>query len=116
MTLFAGYFPTKILIYVLDNFFKEGWSAIYRVSIALLKLWEEEFLTLNDIAYVARKVHELREDFTIEKETLFKVAYSPAINKLFGENNSKLVSLEQEYFKQQIVEKMTQPAGTWTAA
>ena len=53
----------------------------------MLKLWEDEFLTLNDIAYVARKVHELREDFTIKKETLFKVAYSPEIDRLFGKDN-----------------------------
>ena len=99
MTLFAGYFPNKILIFVFDNFFKEGWPAIYRLSIALLKLWEEEFLTLNDIAYVARKLHELREDFTIEKETLFKLAYSPENDRLFGKNNCHLVKLEQEYFK-----------------
>ena len=100
MTLFAGYFPYKLFIIVLDNFFKEGWPAIYRISLALLKMWEKEFLELNDMIFVAKKMNDLRENFTIDKVALLKLAYSPSIDKLFGKDNEHLVHLEQEYFKQ----------------
>ena len=91
MTLFAGYFPYKMFIPVIDNFFREGWPAIYRMSLALLKLWEKEFLQLNDIAFVAKKLYELREDFNIKAETLFTLAYSPSIDKAFGTDGNLLV-------------------------
>ena len=99
MTLFAGYFPYRMFIPVIDNFFREGWPAIYRVSIALLKLWEKEFLQLNDIAFVAKKVYELREDFNVNKDALFSLAYDPVITKLFGNDNEHLTRYEEEYFK-----------------
>ena len=116
MTLFAGYFPYKMFIPVIDNFFREGWPAIYRMSLALLKLWENEFLQLNDIAFVAKKLYELREDFNIKPETLFTLAYSPSIDKAFGTDGNLLVLFEQEFFKSQIETKLKQSAGTWTAA
>ena len=60
----------------MDNFFHEGWPSIYRFSLALLTLWEEEFLALNDISFVALKVHSLREDFVFDKIKIFEIAQS----------------------------------------
>ena len=74
MTLFTGYFPSHIMLPVLDNFFYEGWPSIYRFALALLSLWEEEFLALNDIAFVSKKVHTLREEFSFNKRQLFEIA------------------------------------------
>ena len=88
MTVFCGYFPSKILLPFLDNFFHEGWTAVYRFSLAMLTLWEEEFLRLNDIAFISRLVHSLREDFDFDKAKIFGMAYSPEITDLFGPNYS----------------------------
>ena len=71
MTLFCGYFPAKVLLPFLDNFFREGWTAVYRFSLALLILWEDEFLKLNDIAFISRLLHKLREDFNLDKNQIF---------------------------------------------
>ena len=57
MTCFCGYLPGKILLPFLDNFFREGWTAVYRFALTLLSLWEEKFLALNDIAFISRNVH-----------------------------------------------------------
>jgi len=38
MTLFNGYLPYSATLAVLDNFFLEGWPAIYRVTLAILKM------------------------------------------------------------------------------
>lgn len=79
MTIFCGYFPSKILLPFLDNFFYEGWTAVYRFSLTMLGLWEEEFLKLNDIAFISRLVHSLREEFDFDKSKIFSMAYSKEI-------------------------------------
>ena len=99
MTIFCGYFPSKILLPFLDNFFREGWTAVYRFALTMLGLWEEDFIALNDIAYVSRHVHSLREDFVFDKAEIFRLAYSPRINVLFGQNYCNVIRLEQEYFE-----------------
>jgi len=40
MTLFSNFLPLRVMPYVLDNFFNEGWTSIYRIGIAVLKLLE----------------------------------------------------------------------------
>jgi len=52
ITLFSGYFPTEMAASVLDNFVLEGWPAIYRISVALLRLFEQDLL-------LATEFHEL---------------------------------------------------------
>lgn len=94
MTVFCGYLPGKILIPFLDNFFREGWTAVYRFSLTLLTLWEEDFLKLDDIAFVSRLVHSLREDFPFDKATIFGMAYSTRISELFGKKYEHVIALE----------------------
>ena len=62
MTLFAGYFPYKMFIPVMDNFFREGWTAIYRISLALLKMWESELAeVLKDVKVPILPIHIARK-------------------------------------------------------
>ena len=107
MTIFCGYFPSKILLPFLDNFFHEGWTAMYRFALAMLSIWEEDFLELNDIAFIARRINSLREDFTFDKATIFGLAYSKEITDLFGVNYSQVIAYEQEYFSNQVQIKLT---------
>ena len=69
-------------------------------------MWEDEFLELNDISFVSRKVHSLREEFNLDRNRLFEIAQSEAMDTLFdgpkGEKHQHLAHLEQEYFKKQI--------------
>ena len=62
MTLFTGYLPYDLLMPILDNFFLEGWSAIYRVSIALLELLAPKFLEHNDMGMIAQTINNLRQE------------------------------------------------------
>lgn len=114
MTLFCGYFPNKILLPFLDNFFSEGWTAVYRFSLAMLTIWEDEFLKLNDIAFISRLVHSLREDFVFNKQQIFGLAYSQEITSLFGKGYSNILDLELDYFTNQVSVKLGQPKSTWT--
>ena len=116
MTIFCGYFPSKILLPFLDNFFHEGWTAVYRFALTMLTLWEEEFLKLNDIAFISRLVHSLREDYDFDKKVIFDMAYSKEITDLFGPKYSHVISLELEYFSNQVQVKLREPKSTWTQA
>jgi hypothetical protein len=44
MTLFTGFFSYNIVMPILDNFFLEGWTAIYRISLALMQVLQQNFL------------------------------------------------------------------------
>jgi hypothetical protein len=53
MTLFCGYLSHKVVLVILDNFFLEGWPAIYRVSLAIIKKYQHEFLSLQEFTLIA---------------------------------------------------------------
>lgn len=44
MCFFCGYLNQEQSAAVIDNFVLEGWPAIYRISIALLRLYEDDLL------------------------------------------------------------------------
>ena len=71
-------------------------------------------MKLNDIAFISRLVHTLREDFDFNKEKIFTMAYSEEITEIFGENYSHVIALEQEYFTNQVEIKLKQTKSTWT--
>lgn len=45
MTLYSNFLPLRMMPAVMDNFLLEGWTAIYRLAIALL--WEMESIMLT---------------------------------------------------------------------
>jgi len=51
MTLFCGFFTDnlKFCTFILDTFMEDGWAAIYRISISILKHFEAAILTANDV-------------------------------------------------------------------
>ena len=80
---------------------------MYRFALAMLIMWEEEFLKLNDIAFISRHVHKLREECVFDKAQIFALAYSREINCLFGKNYCVVIALEQEFFYNQVKVKLT---------
>jgi hypothetical protein len=56
MTLFCGFFNCKDLQnQILDNFFLDGWPAIYRISLTILRKLEPELITLDDVGQIAKR-------------------------------------------------------------
>ena len=57
LTLFCGYFQynnSELTLSILDNFLLDGWRAIYRVSLAIIRSLEQELLQTRDIASLLR--------------------------------------------------------------
>jgi len=69
MTLFCGYFQSAVsgLIYgILDNFLLDGWSALYRISLAILRMLEPQLLLLNDIGKISKRFHAFKMEDNCE--------------------------------------------------
>jgi hypothetical protein len=56
ITLFSVILPPEMAASVLDNFMLEGWSAMYRISVALLRLHETELLKTSSIYELTDKL------------------------------------------------------------
>lgn len=119
MPLFHGFLSHQACLAVMDNFFQEGWPAIYKVALAILRMHEADFLKLDELTLVAQKVSRLREDvLTVKTFTLMKQAFESEqfLGPKKGNGFPKLVELEHEYFKSQVEFKLGQPKGIWTNA
>jgi hypothetical protein len=49
MTFFCGFVQDEMCALVLDNFILDGWPAIYRIAVAIFRLYEDEFMQTNDM-------------------------------------------------------------------
>ena len=47
MTLYSNFLPLRLMPFVLDNFFLEGWIAIYRIAISVLKELESDMMDMD---------------------------------------------------------------------
>jgi len=64
MTLFCGFFLWKangLALAILDNFFLDGWPALYRISLTILKILEPELILINDIGKIAARIQILKK-------------------------------------------------------
>ena len=105
MTLFCGYLSHKVVLAILDNFFLEGWPAIYRVSLAIVKRCQAELLALQEFTLLAQKVHKLREEMFASLTAGGLMEDAQALDKelVFGVREAdgsyaKLEALEHEFF------------------
>mmetsp|Transcript_9912 Transcript_9912/g.1468 ORF Transcript_9912/g.1468 Transcript_9912/m.1468 type:complete len:84 (+) Transcript_9912:577-828(+) len=47
LTFYTNYFPMQTLLYVWDSIIIQGWKAIYKISIALLRELEPILITME---------------------------------------------------------------------
>ena len=47
MTLYSNFLPLRLMPFVLDNFFLEGWIAVYRIAISVLKELESDMMDMD---------------------------------------------------------------------
>lgn len=53
MTLFCGYFKYNHIMPILDNFFLDDWKTIFSISLSMMKMFKDDLMKNNDIAYAA---------------------------------------------------------------
>jgi hypothetical protein len=62
MTFFSGFYSKDSLLSfgILDNVMVDGWSAVQRVAIALLRLHEDSLMKAKDIGQISSFINYLR--------------------------------------------------------
>ena len=112
MTLFCGFFfvSTNGLAYaILDNFFLDGWPALYRVSLTILRILEPELILMDDIGRIAARMQILRQG-----NGLSDLLVLASREGYLGD----LDRYELDYFTSQVVYKITryEDKGEWSKA
>ena len=82
ISLFSKTLDFKIVVRIFDCFFLEGFKVIYRISLALLKLRENDFIKAekgNSMTLLV-SCHE-----NVDEEELFKIAFGFSISRNFIE-------------------------------
>ena len=82
ISLFSKTLDFKIVVRIFDCFFLEGFKVIYRISLALLKLKENDFIKAekgNSMTLLV-SCHE-----NVDEEELFKIAFGFSISRNFIE-------------------------------
>ena len=90
ISLFSNTLEFKIVLRIFDCLFLEGFKVIYRITLALLKLKENEFLKAEKGETMPLLVSCTNN---VDEEELFKVAFSFSISRNF------IDKLELEYMK-----------------
>ena len=90
ISLFANTLEFKIVLRIFDCLFLEGFKVIYRITLALLKLKESEFLKAEKGEALPLLVSCTKN---LDEEELFKVAFSFSISR------NLIDKIELEYMK-----------------
>ena len=83
MTLFACFLPYHLLPPIFDLFITEGWKAIFRVGISLLKLLEPHLLKKDMMETSEFFRVQVRHETLFDPKALFDCAYNIRVNNIF---------------------------------
>jgi Rab-GTPase-TBC domain len=106
MTFFCGFFSrnSSLSFAVLDNVMVDGWSAVYRISIALLRYLESNLLKAKDIGQVSEQINNFR---TVQINDLLLLASYEVISP-------DLDQYRLDYFTKLVGEKLVQDRKEWS--
>jgi hypothetical protein len=82
MTLFACFLPYEMLPPIFDMFLVEGWKAIFRIGIAVLKQLEPTLLKMEMTEMCVYFRETVRKKMCMEKFALFSCAQRVRVNKI----------------------------------
>lgn len=89
MTIFAVYFPIKVVVRIWDIFLVEGRKTIFRFALAILKVNEKQFLS-GEMEVALLQMKKYQKDVDVEE--LIKVA-----TNTFTFSKDHLFKLSEEY-------------------
>jgi hypothetical protein len=77
---YCGYFPDHIAVNVVDNFILDGWPAIYRITLSLLRLYEDEIMFCTNLLEVSELFETLKSGEDPKLASLFEVAVNEVLD------------------------------------
>jgi hypothetical protein len=82
MTIFACFLPFEVLAPIFDMFLMDGWRAVFRIGIALLREMEPILLSMDMIDMCAYFRDNVRNEQVTTQFKLFSEASRVRVNKI----------------------------------
>jgi len=82
MTIFACFLPYSVIAPIFDMFLLEGWRAVFRIGIALLKILQSEIATMDMIEMCNYFRDTVRQEKVADEFELFSSAARVRVNKI----------------------------------
>ncbi len=82
MTLFACFLPYMLIEQIFDMFLLEGWRAIFRIGVALLKVLEPELIKMDMVEMCQYFRDTVRSERVTDEYQLFSAAASVRVNNI----------------------------------
>ena len=82
MTIFACFLPYQVIAPIFDMFLLEGWRAVFRIGIALLKILQCEIATMDMVEMCTYFRDTVRQEKVADEFELFSSAARVRVNKI----------------------------------
>ena len=97
MTLFACFLPYGLLPPIFDMFLLEGWRAVFRIGVALLKILEPEIIKMDMVEICQYFRDTVRSEMVANEYELFSMAAGVRVNKILI-HNKELEKLREKFY------------------
>ncbi len=107
LTIFSNYLPFNVLYKVWDVFIIDKWKAIFKFSMIFLFLMKDQLMKMDLLTF--------SQYFKSNAEYLNNMNFHDIIKyyKNYKVTNKKLKELRQDYFVEQVKEKLNDPKNFW---
>lgn len=82
MTLFSCFLPYELLPPIFDMFIEEGWRAVFRIGISLLKMLEKQLMLMDMMQICEFFRDKVRHEVLFDPKALFEYATQVRVNNI----------------------------------
>ena len=97
MTIFACFLPYSLMTPIFDMFLLEGWRAVFRIGVALLKILEPELIRMDMVDMCQYFRDTVRFEKVANEYELFSAAAGVRVNKILI-HNKELEKLREKFY------------------
>ena len=111
MTIFACFLPYALITPIFDMFLLEGWRAVFRIGVALLRVLEPELIRMDMVEMCQYFRDTVRSEIVADQHELFSAAAGVRVNKILI-HNKELEKLREKFYILQAQVKL-ENAESW---
>mmetsp|Transcript_27991 Transcript_27991/g.37364 ORF Transcript_27991/g.37364 Transcript_27991/m.37364 type:complete len:123 (-) Transcript_27991:862-1230(-) len=97
MTVFACFLPYSLITPIFDMFLLEGWRAVFRIGVALLRVLEPELSRMDMVEMCQYFRDTVRSEIVADPHELFSAAAGVRVNKILI-HNKELEKLREKFY------------------
>jgi len=97
MTIFACFLPYNLIVPIFDMFLMEGWRAVFRTGVALLRVLESELIQMDMVEMCQYFRDTVRSEVVLTEHELFSAAAGVRVNKILI-HNQELDKLREKFY------------------